>query len=198
MLAALVHVHVCELILAFQTYMVTMTVGTFRAWTPALRSGRLRQKLPRPPPRLRIHQSRPESRHRLLPLPLVTARRTTDARRPRSPSPLIRKPPSPPPPPSRRRTVPDPMHTDTDTDMHLRIMEASTAYPIHPLLVRAQIRIPLSKSKRSAAPMPMRALGRSTRFLLIHMERPQALQPAHLRQAGLKRYLPSRLSGRRR
>ena len=191
--------HVCELILAFQTYTVTMTVETFLAWTPALRLGKLRQKLPRPPPRLRIHQSRPESRHRPQPLPLVIARRTTRARRPRSPSPRTPKPPSPPPPPpGQRRTVPDLMHTDTDMHMHLRIMEASTAYPTHPLLVRAQIRIPLSKSKRSAAPMPMRALGRSTRFLLIHMERPQAPQPAHLQQVGLKRYLPSRPFGLRR
>ena len=37
MLAALVQVHVCELIPAPQTYMVTMTVETFLAWTPAPR-----------------------------------------------------------------------------------------------------------------------------------------------------------------
>ncbi len=179
-----------------------MTVETFLAWTPALRLGNLRQKLPRLPPRLRIHQSRPESRHRLLPLPLLTARRTTHARRPRSPSPLTQRPPSPPPPPSQRRTAPDLTHTHTHTHTHLRIMGASTAAcRIHRPLVRAQIRIPLSKSNRSAAaPMPMRAraLGRSTRFLLILMERPQARQPARLQQAGLKRYPPSRPFGLRR
>lgn len=152
-------VHVCELIITFQTFMVTMTVETFLGWTPALRLGKLRQKLPRPSPRLRIHQSHPEPRHRLLLLPLLTARRTTHARRPRSLSPLTQKLP-PPPPPSQRRTVP---LTDTHMLTHMRTrtrrrMGASTAYRIHrPLLAQAQIRIPLSNSKskrkRSAAPM---------------------------------------------
>jgi hypothetical protein len=172
-------VHVCELILDFQTSMVTMTVETFLAWTPALRSRKLRQKLPRPPPRLRIHQSRLEPRHHLRPLPLLTARRTTHARRPRSPSPLTQKPPS------QRRTVPDLPH------MHPR-MGASTMYRIHPLLALAQIRIPLSKSKRSD---PMPALGLSTRFLLTPMGRPQAHQRARLRQAVLRRYRLLRLFG---
>jgi len=178
-------VHVCELILAFQTSMITMTVETSLAWTQALRSGDLRQKLPRPPRRLNIHQSRLEPRHRLPPLPLVTARRTTHARRPRSPSPspLTQKPPS------QKRTVPDLRH------MHPR-MEASTTYRIHPLLVLVQIRIPLNMSKRSA-PMPA-APGRCTRFLLIHMERPQARQLVHLRQAVLRRYRRSRLCGLRK
>lgn len=171
-------VHVCELILACQISMVTMIAETFLAWTPALRSRKLRQKLPRPPPRLRIHQSRPEPRHRLLQHSPVTARRTTHACRPRSPSPLTQKPQS------QRRTVPDLPHT------HPR-MGASISYHTHRLPARAQIRIPLSTSKRS---VPMPALGRSTRFLLIHMERPQALQLAHPQRAVLKRYPLLKLS----
>ena len=206
-------VHVCELILALQTFMVTMMVETFLAWTPVLRLGKLRQKLPRPSPRLRIHQSHPEPRHRLLLLPLLTARRTrtTHACRPRSLSPLTQKLP-PPPPQSQRRTVlglpPTLMHSHmrTRTRMHPR-METSTAYRIRrPRLARAQIRIPLSSSskskrkrKRSAGLMHCRrAPGRSTRFLLILMERLRALQLVRLRLAGLKRYLLSRPFGLRK
>lgn len=175
-------VHFCKLIIVSQTSMVTTTVGTFLAWTLVLRSRKLRQKLPCPPRRRRIHQSRLESRYRLLQLPLVTARRTTHARPPRSPSPLTQKPQS------QRRTVPDllPMHPRT---------EASTAYHIHLHLVQARTRTSRSKSKRSA---PMPALGQYTRFLLTPMERPQAYRLVHLRQAVLKRYRLSRPSGLQR
>lgn len=159
--------------------MVTRTVEIFLAWTPLLISRNLKQKLPRPPWRLRSRRSRLEPQHRLLQLPLVTARRTTHARRPRSPSPLTQKPAS------QRRVVPDPPY------MHPR-METSTIYH---LLARAQTRLPRSKTKRS---VPMPALGQSTRFLPIHMERPQARQLVHLPQAVLKPYRLSRQSGLRR
>lgn len=174
-------VHSCKLIMVVQTSMVTTTVVIFLAWTPALRSRKLKQKLPCPPRCLRVHQSRLEPQHRLLQRPLVTAQRTTHARPPRSPSPLTQKPQS-------WRTAPDPPR------MHPRTA-ASTPCRIHPRPARARTRISPSRSQ-SSGPVP--ALGQCTRFLRTPTERPRAHRLARRRRAVLRRYRLSRPSGLRR